>query len=237
MWSNPDAKWDGFQPVQYLLDRTKVLSLPFTRVKTSGSKWIEAGDMTLGSVLLEGANRHIRTMEQLIKNSIATPDDAEDIVVASVAFNCRLLETLLSFRSRDIDAFNATWFWYDSATCLDTPLDSYSFFVVHNKTIVNEQVKFSDSHSYGFDPTVLTAGDTSEIWSNDKGWDDAVTRFWYRKFYRETMTGQLMVLRSDEPDLFHYPEGALVRRLFPQSADPEFLAKLQAALSALAGTE
>ena len=103
MWLNPDSDWNGFQPVQYLLDRTKVLSLPFTRVKTNGSKWIEAGDMTLGSVLLEGANRHIRTMEPWrLKDGIATQDDAEEMIVASVAFNCQLLETLVAATANDV---------------------------------------------------------------------------------------------------------------------------------------
>ena len=30
------------------------------------------------------------------------------------------------------------------------------------------------------------------------------TAFWYRKFYSETRTGQLMVLRPDEPILYYY---------------------------------
>ena len=234
MWSDSDSTWKGFQPVPYLLDTQKVLSLPFTRVSTDGSRFMKAGDITLDSILVEAANRHIRTVETwLLKDGVATPDDSEDLLVASVNFNCRLLETLLSLRSREVDAFNATWFWYDSATCFDTPLDSYAFFVVHNEKIVDERVRFSDSHGYGFDPTIFDAGDASEIWSDDKGWRDAETRFWYRSFYREMFTGQLMVLRSDEPVLFHYPEGELVRRLYPQSPDTDVLAKLHAAFSAV----
>jgi hypothetical protein len=29
-------------------------------------------------------------------------------------------------------------------------------------------------------------------------------RYWYRKFYSETMVGNLTVLRPDEPILYHY---------------------------------
>ena len=35
-------------------------------------------------------------------------------------------------------------------------------------------------------------------------WDEADTRYWYRKFYTETRTGQLMALRPDDPRLFYY---------------------------------
>jgi len=33
---------------------------------------------------------------------------------------------------------------------------------------------------------------------------EATERFWYRKFYTETMKGQLMVLRPDEPLLYFF---------------------------------
>jgi len=33
---------------------------------------------------------------------------------------------------------------------------------------------------------------------------EADTRFWYRTFYTETRTGQIMVLRRDNPKLFDY---------------------------------
>lgn len=32
----------------------------------------------------------------------------------------------------------------------------------------------------------------------------ALELYWYRRFYTETLTGQLMVLRPDEPTLYHY---------------------------------
>jgi len=155
------------------------------------------------------------------------------VVIESAAFNCQLLKILMDFRSHGVDPFDAAWFWYAKACVLDDPHDSYSFFVVHHDKIVNERVNLSDAHNYGFDPTVFDPDDTQPIWDDEKGWRDAHIRFWYRKFYRETTTGQLMVLRSDEPPLFHYPEGELARRLYPRMSDTDVLTHLEAALAAL----
>ncbi len=38
-----------------------------------------------------------------------------------------------------------------------------------------------------------------QFWSRSESWREANERFWYRKFYQEMRTGQLMVLRPDEP--------------------------------------
>ena len=43
-------------------------------------------------------------------------------------------------------------------------------------------------------------------WGDEADWHEADTRYWYRKFYTETRTGQLMALRPDEPQLFFYEE-------------------------------
>jgi hypothetical protein len=59
-------------------------------------------------------------------------------------------------------------------------------------------VSFSDYHENGFDSAVFVSGDDSNsIWMHETGWWEARTRFWYRKFYAETRTGQLMMLRPD----------------------------------------
>ena len=42
------------------------------------------------------------------------------------------------------------------------------------------------------------------VWQSHRHFDEAFEIYWYRKFYTETMTGQLMVLRPDEPILYHY---------------------------------
>ena len=52
---------------------------------------------------------------------------------------------------------------------------------------------------------VFVSDDSDFIWRNDSHWREAWARFWYRKFYTETRTGQLMVLRPDEPTLYQFP--------------------------------
>jgi hypothetical protein len=58
-------------------------------------------------------------------------------------------------------------------------------------------------------------------------WKDARTRFWYRKFYTETRSGQLMVLRSDQPAIFdsQYHRGISTADLLSQNV-PIFLRML-----------
>jgi len=115
---------------------------------------------------------------------------------------------LLNFRKERINPLDTAWFFYDKDSVTDDPHDSYScFFVVHRDKIIRERFSFSDRSGSGFDPTIFTVDDSEPIWSHDLAWRDARIRFWYRKFYTETRTGQLMVLRSDGPELYHYAEG------------------------------
>jgi hypothetical protein len=39
---------------------------------------------------------------------------------------------------------------------------------------------------------------------NEPEWAEAIVKHWYRRLYRETGTGQMMVLRPDRPKLHHY---------------------------------
>ena len=81
--------------------------------------------------------------------------------------------------------------------------DIYSFFVVDGEKIVREQVQFSDNPRSGFDSSVFDALDDRKLlYSNQAALYEADTRFWYRKFYTETRTGQIMVLRRDHPKLY-----------------------------------
>jgi hypothetical protein len=47
------------------------------------------------------------------------------------------------------------------------------------------------------------------IWRSNQYFDEAFERYWYRRFYTETVTGQLMVLRPDEPILYYYERPAV----------------------------
>lgn len=109
----------------------------------------------------------------------------------------------------------ALWFFYRTSKSRDEFSGDeafYHFFIVANDKIVLEDAWLRDSPDSGFDPEMFSiAGDEAEA------------PFWYRKFYRETRTGQLMVLRPDKPELFHYAEGRTPNALG--------LANMQAALN------
>lgn len=106
-----------------------------------------------------------------------------------------------------INAFETRWFFYDEDACAQDPINSYQFCAVHRDQIIREEVRFFDSSDSGFDPTVFDSGEGIQpIWFNHARWDLAWTAFWYRRFYKETRPGQLMVLRPDNPVLHYYPE-------------------------------
>ena len=122
-----------------------------------------------------------------------------------VVGTCTVLRELLALKADGIEPFSSQWFWYDSDSSREDPHERYSFFVVANDKIVREEVSFSDYHDSGFDAAIFESESFSDsIWYNDSDWREARTRFWYRKFYTETRTGQLMVLRPDEPILYDY---------------------------------
>ena len=111
----------------------------------------------------------------------------------------RLLRDLLELHGKGVRPFTAKWFPYDWSNYEDVVV--HGFFVLYDDKIVEEQFTFS-SHS----PLVLQRPDLykdPEI-HNRRYVDEAVERYWYRKFYTETMVGQMMVLRSDDPPLYYF---------------------------------
>jgi hypothetical protein len=128
-----------------------------------------------------------------------------EVVFKGPPFNLDMLRELLSLKNEGVEPFRCRWFWYDYDSCREDPQSRYDFFVVCDDKIVRENASFADYTDSGFDPSVLEGADESDsVWFNDSHWCEARTRFWYRKFYTETRTGQLMVLRPDEPILYHY---------------------------------
>ena len=104
-----------------------------------------------------------------------------------------------------INYFYTQLFWYDKDHVTDDLVARYVFFVVYGNAIVREAVSFCDYSDSEFDPSVFESGEDSHpIWRNEPEWAAARVRYWFRKFYTETRTGQLMVLRPDEPILYHH---------------------------------
>jgi hypothetical protein len=143
-----------------------------------------------------------------------------EVVLKGPSFNCEVLRELLALVAEGVEPFYSEWFWYDRDSCRDDPQEIYSFFVVSRDKIVRESVSFGDHHNSGFDPAIFKSESFSDsVWFNDSDWREARTRFWYRKFYAETRTGQLMVLRPDEPILYSFER--------PQAAAPDILGQIQ----------
>jgi len=199
VWAKPELKWDGFEPLSYVLDTKKVWTLPLTKVP--GGDITTVGDITAA---LRGQDVAIenRTLDLVLKS------ESQEIIVTGPQFHLQMLELLHWFADRNISSFSVQWFYFDSDTCRKDPQEMYRFFLVAGAQIIDESYGLSDWHDNGFDPFLLMASkDYDPIWSDTEYWRQANDRFWYRKFYQETRTGQLMVLRPDEPTLYFYPEG------------------------------
>jgi hypothetical protein len=208
-----DVTRQGFEPAGYLLNREKVLGLQFTRDDPNDKDRDRRLPTTLGEVMAALAARPIQHVETG-SDTTTISTDSETSVVRSISFNCELLKTLLDLRKEGVDPFKATWYWYAHGTSVDGTRHAHSFFVVHDKAIVRDGATFVEGPSNGFDFSVFERPEMRPVWTSDEPTDDAWTRLWYRKFYRETQAGQLMTLRPDAPKLHHYPEGQELRRAY-----------------------
>jgi hypothetical protein len=215
--AHPEKPWEGFHATRYRL-ASRVTDLPLSHVIATQDGRQKEVPITLGAALVEGGwsgepskvavrqveSDHIVGGPILFGTKVTT--ETGEVVFGGASFSRELLEILLDLAQAGINGFEVSWFWHDSDWSVDS--DVYSFFLVHDNSIVRERVCLFDSHDSGFDPTVLQSDDHADpIWSDEQAWSEASTRFWYRRFYQETPTGRLMVLRPDEPVLHHYPEG------------------------------
>jgi hypothetical protein len=109
------------------------------------------------------------------------------------------MRKLIDLTRQGISPYEVTWFYFDHDWSRDAD-ESYSFFIVHNGKILDESTHFSSEG-----PRILIKKqDNDPIWHTHPYLDAAWECYWYRKFYTETVAGQLMVLRPDEPILYHY---------------------------------
>jgi len=111
---------------------------------------------------------------------------------------------LVGFMREGIDPHGVIWFYYAHDRSRDAD-EIQTFFVVHDGKIIRESCNFGSA-----EPLVLKRNTEDEpIWRSNQYFDEAFERYWYRRFYTETVTGQLMVLRPDEPILYHYERPAV----------------------------
>lgn len=110
-----------------------------------------------------------------------------------------VLTDLVDLAANGVDIDRATWFYYDLDWSQDADV-SHSFFVFHNEKVVDERCV-----NPSWNPVFLKMRKEDEpIWHSQAYFDEAFERYCYRKFYSETITGQLMVLRPDEPILYNF---------------------------------
>jgi len=205
VWSNPDLQWEGLQPVAYWFETGKIWALPLTRKYRDGKA---DEPTTVGEVVVLLRDKQLKpeSFERgALESEFVAVDESLKVMVKGPSFNRDLLGTILHLHSEGIGVFEAVWYYFDHDSCRQDPQEMYFFFVVAKDRIVRDWVGFSDYHDNGFDPSVLETHDYEDmIWGDEAHWDEANTRYWYRKFYTETRTGQLMALRPDDPQLYHY---------------------------------
>lgn len=109
------------------------------------------------------------------------------------------IQGLAELTRRGIDPFRVTWYYYDHDQVVDFVQYSYKFFCVADNRIVEEAWSID-----GNVPLILRRDDSEPIWQSHVYFQQALEPYWYRRFYSETLTGQLMVLRPDEPTLYYY---------------------------------
>ncbi len=110
---------------------------------------------------------------------------------------CDLLRNLLELHSKGVDPFAARWFPYDWSHYEDVVV--HGFFVLYDGKIVEEEFTFPSYSPLTLERPALYKD--PEI-HNRRYRDGAWECYWYRKFYTETVAGQMMVLRSDKPSLY-----------------------------------
>lgn len=190
-----------FEPVAYRFDPPANLPLTVKHVDS------EEKQSTLGEVLDTLREQEIRKADPGFGGALKITTATETFRVGGPSFNVDVLKTFLDLEKDKISVYSSRWYCYDRDHVTDDLHESYSFFVVHGDAIVREHVSFNEYSNNGFDAKVFRpAYDTAErpIWRNEPEWAAASDQYWYRKFYTETTTGRLMLLRPDEPTLYHY---------------------------------
>jgi hypothetical protein len=168
-------------------------------------------DCNLGKALnyLHGANpRKLDIMEVRHRECETFIVGAKEVKVEGNSQGRRILRELLELTRKGVRPEDATWFYYDHAG------GKHWLFVVHAGKIVDDSYSFLDGY-----PLVVGQGTGWEVaesgWIGHPGFDDAFERYWFRKFYTETLAGQLMVLSHDKPPLYHFARQSEAQQKYP----------------------
>lgn len=215
----PEMKWPKFRPTGYSLNLDAIQKIPIDAVQDP----TERGGTSATPMNVFDAFKDLRDL----KPHVDDDSPSENLAVqtnegmkhfSGKDFAVYLLWVLVHLHQDGINPFAARWFFYDQDQLTRDPGKKFAFFVVNDGKIVHERIifywhPFPRDERYDLN-TILTTtlfGNESEelepIWANDDDWQDAENHYWYRRFYTETKTGQLMLLRPDEPEIYYSDEG------------------------------
>jgi hypothetical protein len=185
---------DRLAPGSYHIDLSALVDFP---LKENGQT------TTFADLYNKLRDAKILEMPVWIRGDATFDTDAGKVTVSGESgslFVISALRDLIDLLKDGIDPYRATWFYFGHDWSIDAD-ELYQFFLVYDGKLVRESV--SIVHGY---PRLLKQYkvDDQPIWHSEPYERQAWETYWYRKFYTETITGQLMVLRSDEPTLYNY---------------------------------
>jgi hypothetical protein len=202
VFASPGLKWEGFGPQAYVLANEKVWDLPLRNDLTGEST-------TVGKVVSVFRDQKVEVGTPVLNLKIKS--EAQEIVVSGPQVHLELLALQYWLAEQEVSPFEVRWYYFDKDYCLKDVRQHYSFFLVAKEKIIKENFSLSDWPGSGFDPSLLISTlDDDQTWAAEDSWSAAHDRFWYRKFYSETRTGQLMTLRPDKPQLYHEPNESAI---------------------------
>jgi len=215
-----------FQPGQYSLDWERLLDLPVGAPKREGEG--TANSVTVGEILANDGPWREWLEDRDYKRGWETADT--------------LLQIMLELRQEGVDPEETSWYCYDHDH--KEMSEGWLFFVTDGRKIVREKLQLRASIEHysplawkgDFDPTIFL-DECAEDDEKPEGWSDAewaaldssiksepvelaeaTARVWYRAFYRDTLTGQIMAARKDAW-LFYVPESQ--DTVVPKSQDSQ----------------
>lgn len=204
-----------------LRDRTDdgcppVLVEMLTRLQGQKVVYGPQASTTVGAAIKELSSEQIDSDFVAFGEHLVVKTASHEIQFEGSRFSIKLLEHLLRLQKAGVNPWFCSWFFYDSES---GGIDScYHFFVVGSDDndddgrIVLENATLLE-HAFPesrLDGSLFVASDRPDpnappIWSGEEGRRQARVLFWYRKFLKETVTGQLIALHPDvDPELLDF---------------------------------
>jgi hypothetical protein len=136
--------------------------------------------------------------------------DTETVEIDEKSAAGRVAWILYRIWKQDQSTSEILWCWYDSDYVYDEPMASEVFFLAYAGDIIYERISLvttQDRPTSEFLRLFKRVDVEQPIWLNDHRLEQARIAQYYREFYTTTDTGKLMILRSDQPNLYYFQEG------------------------------